>query len=162
MDECGFLLLFLPPCGKDYHRSNVRAHFLYPLVAIYRRPYRDNWSWPFNLITKCGTTRAEEQLRKFQPRSDFLISKSNLPRLLVEVNSKPKSDRPEDLIRMLVTGAAIVRFANGFLDRFMEAKNFVLCAMYIWDNGKVTRYSLFQDPGNPEVCWTLYVTKLGG
>jgi hypothetical protein len=41
-------------------------------------------------------------------------SKSNLPRLLVEVNSKPKKEGPEEtLIWMLLTGAAsIVRFAN--------------------------------------------------
>jgi hypothetical protein len=103
---------------------------------------------------KCETIENEsEQLRKYQPRSDFFISKLNLPRLLVEVNSKPKKEWPEDLVRMLLTGAAIVRFANGFLDAFMVAKNFVLFAIYIWDNGKVSRYSLFQEPNNPEVCW---------
>jgi hypothetical protein len=80
----------------------------------------------------------------------------------VKVNSKPKKAMPEDLIQMLLTGAAIVRFANKFLDRFMENVDFVLSAIYIWDNGKVTRYSLFQKPNNPEVCWTLYITKLAG
>ena len=115
-----------------------------------------------SIITKCETVCAEDQLRKFQPRSDFHLSKSDLPRLLVEVNSKPMTEWPADLVRMLVTGAAVVRFANGFLDRFMMDKNFVLCAMYIWGNGKVTRYSLFQDPYNPEVCWTSFITKLGG
>jgi hypothetical protein len=63
---------------------------------------------------------------------------------------------------MLLTGAAIVRFANRFLDAFMVAKNFVLFAIYIWDSGKVTRYSLFQELNNPVVCWTLYITKLAG
>jgi len=92
------------------------------------------------------TNRVEDQLRTFQPRSGLFVSKSYLPRLLVEVNSKPKQDRPEDLVQMLLCGAAIVRIANGFLDRFMEAKNFVLMAMYIWDDGRVTRYSLFQGP----------------
>jgi hypothetical protein len=77
-----------------------------------------------------------------------------LPRLLVEVNSKPKKDWPEDLVRMLLSGAAIVRFANKFLDRFKTAKNFVLIAIYIWEDGKVSRYSLFQEPNYPEVCWT--------
>jgi hypothetical protein len=89
---------------------------------------------------KCETIQDEkEQLRKFRPRSDLLVSKSNLPRLLVEVNSKPKKDRPEDLVQMLLTGAAIVRFANRFLDRFRATKNFVLCAMYVWNSGEVTR-----------------------
>jgi hypothetical protein len=133
------------------------------LIMIYRRLYRGNQSWPFNLIVKCETIQNEnEQLRRFQPRSDLLVSKSTLPRLLVEVNSKPRKDRPEDLVRMLVTGAAIVRFANRFLDAFMVDKNFVLFAIYIWDDGRVTRYSLFQEPNNPEVCWALYITKLAG
>jgi hypothetical protein len=84
----------------------------------------------------------------------------------VEVNSNPSKERPEerpeDLVRMLLTGAAIVRFANGFLNRFMATKDFVLCAIYIWEDGEVSRYSLYQEPNNPEVCWTLYITKLAG
>jgi len=60
---------------------------------------------------------------------------------------------PEDLIRMLLLGAAIVRFANRFLETFMTNEDFVLFAIYIWDNGEVTRYSLFQEPNNPEVCY---------
>ena len=66
---------------------------------------------------------------------------------------------PEDLIRMLLTGAAVVRFANGFLDTFMKNKDFVLFAMYIWSNGKVTRFSLFQEPNKQKVC-LMYVTKV--
>jgi hypothetical protein len=80
----------------------------------------------------------------------------------MEVNSKPKKEWPEDLIRILLQGAAIVRFANKFLDKFMENEDFVLCAIYIWDHGKATRYSLFQKSNNPEVCWTSYITKLAG
>jgi hypothetical protein len=80
----------------------------------------------------------------------------------VEVNSKPKRTWPEDLIRMLLSGAAVVRFANKFLDRFAVARDFVLFAIYIWDNGKVSCYSLFQIPNNPQVSWTLYITKLAG
>lgn len=124
-----------------------------PLITIYRRLYRSDQSWPFNLIMKCETIRTvNEQLRKFRPRSDLLVSKSTLPRLLVEVNSKPRKDMPEDLVRMLLMGAAIVRFANRFLDRFMADKNFVLCALYVWDAGEVTRCSLFQELNKSEVC----------
>jgi hypothetical protein len=85
-----------------------------------------------------------EEPRKYNPRSDFLISHSSLPRLLVEVNSTSMNSWPTDLIRMLTTGAFIVRFANRFSEAFCKEKNFVLCAIFIRDNGKVTRYSLFQ------------------
>ena len=138
--------------------------YLPPSITIYRRLYRGKQPWPFHLIIKCEAIQdKKEQLRKFTPRSDLLVSKSNLPRLIVEVNSKPKTDWPEDLVRMLVTGAAIVRFANKFLDTFMANRDFVLFAIYIWDNGKATRYLLFQEgPNNPEVCWSLYITMLAG
>ena len=134
-----------------------------PLITIYRRLYRSKQPWPFDLIMKCDTIEDEkEQFRKYRPRSDLLISKSNFPRLLVEVNSKPETNRPEDLVRMLLTGAAIVRFANAFLDRFKANKNFVLCAIYLWVNGQVTRFLLFQELNNPAVCWTSSITKLAG
>jgi hypothetical protein len=94
-----------------------------------------------------------EQLRQYQPRSDLLVLKPNLPRLLVEVNSKPQKEWPEDLVRMLLLGGAIVRFANKIVDRFMEKKNFVLFAIYIWENGQVSRYSLFQEQDGAGVCW---------
>ncbi|KAI0286359.1 kinase-like domain-containing protein [Russula brevipes] len=45
---------------------------------------------------------------------------------------------------MLITGALIVRFANSFVGAFREAKDFVLCANFIWDNGGASRYILFQ------------------
>jgi hypothetical protein len=61
---------------------------------------------------------------------------------------------------MLVLGAAIVRFANKFLDDFTTNKNFVLFAVYIWDNAEVARYALFQGSDSAEVCRTLYITKL--
>jgi hypothetical protein len=154
-DECGFLPLFRfswSPNGRSFHCSNVRVHLL-PLSKIYRRLYRSNQSWPFDLIMRCEDEN--KRLRKFRPRNSLLVSKSSLPRLLVEVNSKPREDdRPEDLVQILLTGAAIVRFANGFLGRFMVANNFVLFVMYISDHGKVSRFSLFQEPNRPEVCWT--------
>ncbi len=133
---------------------------LLPLVTIYHRLYRGDQSWPFNLITKCETVRAEDRPHQYQPRSDLLVLKSNLPRLLVEVNSKSKKERPEDLVRTLLVGAAVVRFANEFVDKFKAVRNFVLFAINIWDYGGVTHFSLFQEPNNREVCcWTLYITK---
>ena len=137
--------------------------YLPSLIAIYRRLYRSNLSWPFHLITKSEYIPVNEQLRKYRPRSDLLVLQSGLPRLLVEVNT-PINDNilPEALVGMLLMGAAVVRFANKFLDAFMKNKNFVLCAIYIWDGGRVTRDSLFQEPNNPEVRWTSYITKLAG
>jgi len=59
----------------------------------------------------------------------------------VEVDSTSVNTWPEDLIRMLTTGAFIVRFANRFL---AFEKNFVLCAIFIWDSGNASRYTPFQ------------------
>ncbi len=61
---------------------------------------------------KCLNVADDEQLRTYRPSSDFILLQSKLPRLLVEVKSKPKSDWPEDLVGMLVMGAAVVHFAN--------------------------------------------------
>jgi hypothetical protein len=80
----------------------------------------------------------------------------------VNSNSKPKKDRPEVLVQMLLMGAAVVRLANKFLDRFRESKNFVLFAVYVWGDGTVRRFSLFQVPGRTQVCWTLYMIELAG
>ncbi len=109
---------------------------------------------------KYPTSNVKEQLRTWRPSSDFMVFKSNLPRLLVEVNSKPRTEWPDDLVRMFLMGASVVRFANKFLDRF--AGKFVLFAIYIWDTGEVTRYSLFQEPSDNKVCWTSYIPKLAG
>jgi hypothetical protein len=76
--------------------------------------------------------------------------RSYLPRLLIQVNLKPRKDFPEDFIEMILVGAAVVRFANTFLDAFK--KNFVLFAIYVWDNGDVTWCTLFQKPETPAVC----------
>jgi len=60
---------------------------------------------------------------------------------------------------MLTTGAFIVRFANRFLKAFCGMKNFVLCAIFIWDNGYATRYSLFQQQNDDAVCCALQCNK---
>lgn len=62
---------------------------------------------------------------------------------------------------MLLCGASVVRFANKFLDKFMEAKDFVLFAMYIWEDGGATRYLLYQKPDSSTV-WISYITELAG
>lgn len=131
-----------------------------PLITIYRGLYSCNQLWPFSLITERKYIQpVHEQLRQYLPRSDLLVLKSKLPRLLVEVNSEPMKDWPEDLIRMLLMGGTVVRFANSYLDRFREEENFVLFAMYIWETGEVSHYSLFQASDSQGVCWTLYISK---
>ena len=106
-----------------------------------------------------GGENVNEEPRKYNPFSDFLISHSSLPRLLVEVevNSTSTNSWPMDLIRMLTTGAFIVRFANRFSKAFCKEKNFVLCAIFIWDNGKAIRYTLFQRQAQDDemVCCAL-------
>ncbi|KAI0245827.1 hypothetical protein BJV78DRAFT_1259993 [Lactifluus subvellereus] len=101
--------------------------------------------WPFDLIMKrVAVPPMKEELRLYKPCSDVLVLKSTLPRLLVEVNSSQKKEWAPDLIRMLLQGAAVVRFANTFLDAFKEKKDFVLIAIFIRDDGKAIRYTLFQ------------------
>ena len=95
----------------------------------------------------------------FKPRSDFLISESFFPRLLVEVNSTAVQDWPPDLIWMLLQGAALVRFANAFLGDFKEKRDFVLIAIFVRDAGTATRYALFQTDNSQDseaVCYAIY------
>jgi hypothetical protein len=92
--------------------NSARSLFLRPLVMVYRRLYGGHRNWAFSLIMKFETGSGAGKLRKYLPRSDLLVFKSKLLRLLVQVNSAPNADRPEDLTRMLLCGAAVVRFAN--------------------------------------------------
>jgi hypothetical protein len=50
-----------------------------------------------------------------------------------------------DLIRMMLQGASVVRFANSKLDAYKEKKNFVFVAIYIDSSRKADRYLLYQD-----------------
>jgi hypothetical protein len=97
----------------------------------------------------------DEKPRKYRSRSNFLISNSSLPRLLVEVNSTTGNEWPKDLVRMLMTGAFIVRFANKFVSAFNQEKNFVLCIIFIWDDSSASRFTLFQIEDDEMVCCAL-------
>ena len=102
-----------------------------------------------------------ENLRQYQPCSDLLISKSRLPRLLVELNSTERKGWLARLIRMLLQAAAIVRFANTFLKAYKE-KDFVLAVILIYADGSATRYALFQQKNSRVVCCCLFMNKLTG
>ena len=97
----------------------------------------------------------DHEFRRYKRRSDYQISISSLPRLLVEVKSTPGPSWPMDLIHMLTTGAYIVRLANKTIPAFREKKNFVLCAIFIWDDDDATRYVLFQQLDDDRVCCVL-------
>ncbi|KAH9980691.1 hypothetical protein BJV74DRAFT_797980 [Russula compacta] len=80
------------------------------------------------------------------------------PYFIIHAGEVITAETPEDFVRMLLMGAAIVRFANTFLDAFKVAKDFVFFAIYVRDDGKVTRCALFQEPNGPEVRYkeTIY------
>ncbi|KAL4256150.1 Kinase-like protein [Pleurotus pulmonarius] len=54
---------------------------------------------------------------------------------------------------MLLCGASVVRFANGFVDPFKEQKDFVLAAIYIGQTGSVQWHTLYQNRNERKVCY---------
>ena len=100
--------------------------------------------------------KVDEVYRTYNPRSDFLVLKLDLPRVAVEVNPYSPDRLPVDHHRVILQGACIVRFANTFLDAYKE-RNFVFVAIFIGDTGLVDRYVLYQKEGSQEVrTHTLY------
>jgi hypothetical protein len=105
--------------------------------------------WPFRLIVKVPDDSA---YYTYQPKSDLLVLKSLLPRLLVEAHSTTSDHTPQDRYRMLLQGASIVRLANKVLRAFSQNKDFVLVAIYVGDDAKADRHVLFQEPQSNQVC----------
>ena len=70
-----------------------------------------NKDWPLYVVVKRDNDE-DHEFRRYKRRSDYQISISSLPRLLVEVKSTPGPSWPMDLIHMLTTGAYVVRLAN--------------------------------------------------
>jgi hypothetical protein len=106
-----------------------------------------------------GVQSTQEQLRTFKPRNALVILKSTLPRLLVDVQSTRTDKVPPELARMLLEGAAIVRFANISLDAFKAKKDFILVTAFVWNDGTVFQYSLFQQQYDNAVRRTLYISE---
>ncbi|KAL4260995.1 hypothetical protein AB1N83_009025 [Pleurotus pulmonarius] len=116
----------------------------------------DTSHWPFPLIMKAESMPGGSEIRSYLPRSDFSLSYLGLPRVLVEVNSTAVSASgrtPPDLVRMLLCGASVVRFANGFMDPFKQHKDFVLAAIYIPQSAVVKWYTLYQNKNQAEVYY---------
>ena len=112
------------------------------VIFIRNNPlHRSSEQWPFPLIIK-----VDDVLHSYRPKNDFLILKHNLPRLAVEVNSTQTPNEPQlNLIRLMLQGASIVRFANTNLDAYKENRDFVFVAIYIDNKGKAERYLLHQE-----------------
>ena len=99
--------------------------------------------WPFPLVVQVSQNSTVSTCT-YTPRSDFLVTKNSLPRLLIEVNSTSSDKHPEDLFHMLVQGACIVRFANLFINAYSANNNFILIAIFIRHDCHADRYLLFQ------------------
>jgi hypothetical protein len=92
--------------------------------------------WPFKLIVSVESERNECCCT---PRSDFHVSIDRLVHLLVEVQSEHNQ---ADRYRMLLQAACVARLGRQFYD------SFIVVALYIENNGRVTRYFLFQPDGD--------------
>ncbi|KAI9511686.1 hypothetical protein F5148DRAFT_1009184 [Russula earlei] len=145
---------------RSFKENHTNMMLFPPLVLCARGVKKTNVtlgrnSWPFHLGMRCEDPNIQnenDRLCKFRPRSDCLITKSNLPRLIVEVNSASGSD-PVDRTRLLVEGAAVVRLANRFLDAFKKEESFVLIAIYIWPTAIASQYFMFQNQKDHHVYY---------
>ena len=118
---------------------------------------RDLEPWPFQLLVQVAG-----QYHTYNSESDFLVLRSNIPRLAVEVESHPQTGPLVRFFRLVLQGASIVRFANAKLDAYKKEKNFVFVAIIISATGLVERYLLYQDyKRNPHNVRTyvLYMLK---
>ena len=99
-------------------------------------------NWPFGLTV---TVESEEKTKyRYTPRSDFHVSVDGLVHLMVEV----QSERDEkDRYRMLLQSACAAR-----VGRKIYGRPFIVMALYIQNNGIVTRYLLFQGGDDTKVC----------
>lgn len=109
-------------------------HIILELISVVRGS-----QWPFSLIIQVGNEHCT-----YAPKSDFLVTKDLLPRLLVEVNSESQRIAPPDCNCMLAQGAFIVRYANSFISDYSGDKNFTLVAVFFRRDGVAERYVLFQ------------------
>ncbi|TCD61165.1 hypothetical protein EIP91_008827 [Steccherinum ochraceum] len=110
--------------------------------------------WPFKFLTyRTDINDPNEAYRTYTPLSDFSISKSLLPRFVAQVQSMESEpgEYPQDHLRMLLQGAAVVRFANTHVSSYNTKKNFVLVCTYIYTNGQAKRSLLYQQSSGREV-----------
>ena len=136
-------LYFFHVMGYFESAANKTVAYMYESMCLY--PSGElifivrGMQWPFPLVVKVLDTACT-----YTPQSDFFVTKDLLPRLLIEVNSTSPDEPPEDLHRMLVQGASVVRFANHFIDAYSADKKFTLVTVFIRADGVADRYILFQ------------------
>jgi hypothetical protein len=92
--------------------------------------------WSLKLIVN---VESENKKYHYTPQSDFYASVDELPYLLVEVQS---DDYESDRYQMLLQAACVARFGCQ-----SYGKPYIVVALYIEKNGRVTRYLVFQDDG---------------
>ncbi|KAI0256900.1 kinase-like domain-containing protein [Lactifluus subvellereus] len=110
--------------------------------------------WSFQIIVQDNV----KHYRSYRLKNDFTALGSSLPRLLIEVNSMPLDEPPQDHYRMLLEAASVILFANQFLEAYKRNKSYILIAAYVGWNGDTERYILFQDEKiNPRMVY--YKTK---
>jgi len=141
--------LWRHPYGYDFKEAAANSIFFHRFILEVPEDGKinaklSNHPWPLRLIVNRSAGPEDERLRNFTPRSDFLIATSTLPRLLVEVNSTKTKSWPPDQIRMLLSGAFVVRFSNEYLEPFRTTKQFVLVVIFVQQTGEATRYLLYQ------------------
>jgi hypothetical protein len=107
---------------------------------------RGHQAWLLQLLVQveaAGPGR-DPEVCTYQPCSDFLIQKSSLLRLAIEVNSTASDRPPKDQHRLMIQGASIVKLANTSLGAYKEKKSFIFVAIYIHNTGLTDRYLLYQ------------------
>ncbi|KAH9047384.1 hypothetical protein EDB84DRAFT_483455 [Lactarius hengduanensis] len=140
-DDANWLFFYTIANHIDSHPSSIATDGTLELSAELHQE-----SWPFSLVIEVG-----QVYHTYKPKSDFLVLKSGLPRMAVEVDSN-LPDRPGvDHHRPMLQGASVVRFANTTLDTYKIAKNFVFVAIYINGDGHADRYVLYQRKGSDKV-----------
>lgn len=88
----------------------------------------------------------------YRPRSDFLILKSDLPRVAVKTGSNSPGRAAMDHQCLMLQGASIIRFANTYLEAYKEKRDFVFVAIFISDVGQADRYLIYQTKCSDTVC----------
>ncbi|TCD66544.1 hypothetical protein EIP91_001265 [Steccherinum ochraceum] len=99
---------------------------------------------------------ATEVFSIHKQKNDFALTGQSLPRLLAEVDSNAversnSKGVPADYVKLLLTGAAVVRFANQHLSHRFSQHSFILMAIYIRKDGTANCHLLYQDCNDPAI-----------
>ncbi|KAH9015370.1 hypothetical protein EDB85DRAFT_2156742 [Lactarius pseudohatsudake] len=135
---------------KDTYKGNKERH-VYSILSrctdlsppLANTTFRFGTPWAFGLAVK--VPHESSHLFQYVPRSDFSISLSDLPHLLLEVNSDAEKKR--DMNRMLLQASCLVRLGNALLAN--SQTSFFVKAIYIDGEYEAIEYTLFQRGTKP-------------